>query len=130
MLPFLIEGTIRLLILSPHFTLDTFNSSTLAGTMGLLCLFINQNLLTHRVPLPELYEEDVVYRIATVFLTFAIFSFVLFAIIVALATVGERFSEVPKDLPNPFKWIMFSISPIPIIIAIFTQRDYNLKAAI
>jgi hypothetical protein len=62
MLPFIIEGIIRLSILDFSINLQTFSSTTLAASIGLLCIFINQNLLAHEIPLPDEYEQSRIFE--------------------------------------------------------------------
>jgi hypothetical protein len=129
MLPFLIEGIIRFIILDFSMNLQTFNSTTLAASIGLLCLFINQNLLAHNIPLPDDYEQSKIYGTATLFLTYAIISFILFAIIVLLEAIGEK-HNILKEARSIFESMVFIFFLLPIVTAIRTQRYFNLRAVI
>jgi len=131
MLPFLIEGIIRFIVLDFSMNLHTFNSSTLSASIGLLCLFINQNLLARSPPLLDSdgYEQDSIYGTATLFLTFAIISFVFFTIIVLLTAIVEKYPM--QTALHTFEWIVFLLLPIPIIyVAVRTQRNFKLRAVI
>ncbi|EDN68724.1 membrane protein [Beggiatoa sp. PS] len=129
MLPFLIEGIIRFIILDFSMNLYTFSSTTLSASIGLLCLFINQNLLAHNIPLPDEYEQSKIYGTATLFLTYAMISFILFAIIILLEAIGEKHNLL-KDARYIFEWIVFIFFLLPIVTAIKTQRSYKLRAVI
>jgi len=131
LIPFFVEGLIRFVILDRSFNLHTFSSTTLAASIGLLCLFLNQNLLAHNIPLPDEagYEQSQVYGIATWFLTFAIISFILFALIVLIVAIGEKY-DILQNERYIFEWMVFIFCFVPIFTAIQTQRSYKLRAVI
>ncbi|MDM8558394.1 hypothetical protein [Candidatus Parabeggiatoa sp. HSG14] len=131
MLPFLIEGIIRFIILDFSINLHTFSSTTLAASLGLLCLFINQNLLAHNIPLPDEneYEQNGIYGTATLFLAFALTSFILFTIIVLLIAIGEKYN-IPPNALSIFEGIVFVFCFFPVFAAVKTQRSYKLRAVI
>jgi len=130
LLPFLIEGFIRFILFDLSMTLHTFNSATLAASIGLLCLFINQNLLAHNIPLPDEEEQSRIYGTATLFLTFAVISFILFTIIVLLVAIGEKHGDLLQQAQYTFESIVFIFCLLPIATAIKTQRSFKLRAVI
>ena len=130
LMPFLIEGLIRFIILDRPFDLHTFSSTTLAASITLLCLFLNQHLLAHNIPLPDECEQSRLYGTATWFLTFAMISLILFAVIVTLTAINEEYNDLLKNKVYIFEYIVFIFWVVPIIIAIQTQRSYKLRAVI
>ncbi|MDM8564913.1 hypothetical protein QUF74_04605 [Candidatus Halobeggiatoa sp. HSG11] len=130
-MPFFVEGLIRFVILDRSFNLHTFSSTTLAASIALLCLFLNQNLLAHNIsPNKDEYEQSRLYGTATWFLTFAMISVILFAVIVTLIAINEEHNNIVKKAVYIFEYTVFIFCLFPIVIAILTQRSYKLKAVI
>lgn len=90
---------------------------------------INQNLLAHNIPLPDEYEQSKIYGTATLFLTYAMISFILFTIIVLLEAIGEK-HNILKNARYIFESLVFIFFLLPIVTAIRTQRYFNLRAVI
>ncbi|MDM8569265.1 hypothetical protein QUF50_07130 [Thiotrichales bacterium HSG1] len=83
----------------------------------------------NKKPLLGEYEETQIYGIATLFLIFALFSFVFFALIVLLIAIGEKY-YILKEALYTFEWIVFIFCTIPVVIAVKAQRSYKLRAVI
>jgi len=137
MLPFIIEGFVRLLILG--ISLDTFSCSTLAASIGLLCLFVNQNLLARSnpdFPNDAHDEQDNLKHVANLLLLFGLISFVLFVIVVFLtADIENGISEEAKYVRYVvglyFVKIMIVIWAILSIWEAYkTQKSFKLRALI
>ena len=94
LIPFLLEGTIRFIVKGYDISWDTFNCATLAMSIGLLCMFVNQCLLTKKIPLSDPEENENIHGTATLFLIFSIGGFVLFAIMgIAFFVIRSAFSK-------------------------------------
>jgi len=130
LLPFLVEGTIRFLMLERSFNLHTFSSTTLATSITLLCLFLNQHLLAHNISLPDEYERSQLHGSATWFLICALISVILFVVIVLLTAVNEKHNALYQTEMYICEYVVFTFCVIPIITAILTQRSYKLRAMI
>ena len=87
LLPFGLEGFIKLVATDFSLSLQTFSGSTLAMSLALLSLFVNQNLLTHTRALTSDEELQRVHGTANTFLLYAIVSIAMFAIIVLLSVL-------------------------------------------
>lgn len=129
MLPFLLEATIRFLATEYTFSFKTFNSSTLAISIGLLCVFVNQSLLTHQRALNDAEEQETIAGTATLFISFAITSFAFFGIIVLLHTLTEagRGGDLTA-VARAFERVVFVGWVIPFVVAIRAQRSFKLRA--
>ena len=123
MLPFFIEGFARLIVLDSSLEIVSF--STLAASMGLLCLFVNQNLLAHSIPLSDDDEQDKLIEVTAIFLALGITNFFLFACIVFLTANPD----IPKKL-YLVKSFIFICAFISIREAYRTQQSYKLRAQI
>ena len=137
MLPFIIEAFIRLLILGLSF--ETISCSTLATSTGLLCLFVNQNLLARSnpdLPSDDHYEQDNLMQVANLLLLFGVISFVLFVIFVFLtADIEKGISEDAKNARYvvglyvvKFMIVMWAI--LSIRQAYKTQKSFKLRTKI
>jgi len=127
MLPFIIEFILRLFILG--LSLDIFSSfSTLAASIGLLCLFINQNLLAHSIPLSDNDEQDELANVAIIFLILGIFNFFFFIILVGFTINPEP--DIPKVRFFIFYFVIFIGAFFAIRQAYMTQRRFKLRAVI
>jgi hypothetical protein len=135
LVPFLLEGLIRFGASGFDFArlrLDTFSASSLAMSIGLLCLFVNQSLLTTKRPLSDEEEREAIYGDATMFLVYAIFSFALFAVLTLLSALAVEASAAPR-IQKSLTWfsvLTFLASIFPIRFALAAQRSYKLKASL
>jgi len=131
MLPFLLEGAIRLVANSFVVKFDTFSSSSLSMSLGLLAIFINQSLINYEPPLAGDEERDSLRFAASVFLYIAMVSFCLFAILVLLRTIGEQSpSPVIQKLTHAFEVVVFLGWIIPIAAAVAAQRSFKLRTTL
>ncbi|MEK8022046.1 MAG: hypothetical protein VSS75_034650, partial [Candidatus Parabeggiatoa sp.] len=71
-----------------------------------------------------------IYGTATLFLTFAVISFILFTIIVLLVAIGEKHGDLLQQAQYTFESIVFIFCLLPIVTAIKTQRSFKLRAVI
>jgi hypothetical protein len=133
MLPVFIEGSIRCMV-SNRFALATYSSPTLSISLGLLSMFMNQNLLTHQVPLSDPEEEESLRGAATFFLILAIVGFALFAAMVLLHALIDVLSnellsqELVKRVIHAFELAALWGCIVTIIAAYLAQRSFKLKA--
>lgn len=126
LLPFLIEGGLRWLILGWRW--DTFSGATLSASMALICFFIYQSLIAHRYPIPNDQEEEQhVGWAATLFLVFAMVSTALFSSIVSLSAVVEAHHVAHTSL-SALQIVTFILCLIPIFVAYLTQKSFKLSA--
>jgi hypothetical protein len=132
MLPFLLEGFIRLVIFDYHLAYATFRSSTLSMSLGLLCLFVNQSLLTSERPLDDdITEQESIRGAAKFFLMLAILSFSFYALLVTLKALFERGSspDLLRIMHN-FESVVFVGWVFPVTFAIFAQRSFKLRTSL
>jgi len=129
MLPVILEGGIKWLVDS-KLSSATFSCATLAMSLGLLSMFMNQNLLTHKGLLPDPVEEDAARGTATLFLIFAVISFSVFVVLVLLRSLGEAGDAYPRlaKIVHAFQWVVFLGWIIPIVAAVKAQRSFKLRA--
>jgi hypothetical protein len=128
MLPVFIEGSIRCMV-SNRFALATYSSPTLSISLGLLSMFMNQNLLTHHVSLSDPEEEESLRGAATLFLILAVVGFALFAAMVLLhALIDVLNHELLKRVIHAFELAALWGCIVTIIAAYLAQRSFKLKA--
>lgn len=137
LVPFLIEGFIRAVMevfstnnLSLETIIETFSASTLAMSIGLLSLFVNQSLHNTMRPLTDEEELEQMRGTAILFLIYAIFSFSIFGILVLLSVEG--LSSIPKLETGlkVFQVAVFILAPLPVWFSVSAQKAYKLKASI
>ena len=127
MLPFIIEFILRLFILG--LSLDIFSSfSTLAASIGLLCLFINQNLLAHSIPLSDNNEQNELTDIAMIFLSLGVMNLFFFTGLVSFTIKPDP--DIPKIRFYIAYFVIFIGAILIIRQAYMTQRRFKLKAII
>jgi hypothetical protein len=129
LLPFFLEGIIRLTVEDFRLDFDTFSGSTLSISLGLLCLFVNQSLLTDERPLSDASERDSIRTAATFFSSFAVASFAFFAVLVLLHALLER-SPASADLKHvndTFEAVVFVGCVIPVVAAVVAQKSFKLR---
>jgi hypothetical protein len=129
LLPFFLEGLIRLAVGDFHLGFGTFSGSTLSISLGLLCLFVNQSLLTDERPLSDASEKESMRTAATFFSSVAIASFAFFAALVLLHALLERSpnSSDLKHVTDRFEAVVFVGCVIPVVAAVVAQRSFKLR---
>jgi Na+/proline symporter len=131
LLPCFFEGLIRLAVFEGEISLQTFRASTLAMSIGLLSMFVNQSLRSSQLQLSDDAELESLARTAAFFLMAAIVSFGLFALIALLnPLVHERGFKGLATILNVFQLTVFVGWLVPAITAIVTQRSFKLRASI
>ena len=129
--PFLVEGLIRLAVNDGLLSFDTFRAPTLAMSIGLISVFINQSLRSY---LPQLADETEIESIAgasALFLIMAIVFFVLFGILVLLnALVNDRGMKALITLFRVFQSATFIGWVVLVVTGIVAQRSFKLRAAV
>ena len=131
LLPVALEGGIRYLTLKSHLDLDTMNSATLAMSVGLVAIFVNQSIRADEGGVADEIEEDSRNGACTFFSALAIIFFALFAVIVLLqALVIDRGLDPLREVLTAFQWVAIMASMLPIVAAIAAQRTYKLRAAL
>ena len=78
LIPFLLEGIIRIIIFG-DIDWTTFRSSTLAMSVGILCLFVHQNLMSYKWIIRSNDESGHMIGLVHTFFCFAFFAMVVFA---------------------------------------------------
>ena len=131
LVPFFVEGLIRILVYDCSISWQFFNSATLAMSIGLLCLFVNQNLISHHRVILSQEESTVIVGIAHLFSAMAIISFVFFGVIVLLSALIEKAN--PQGV-NMIKLscdkVVFIGSIIPLTVSIIAQISFKLRTTI
>lgn len=150
LLPFFVEGFIRNIVYNKALSLPCLNSSTLIMSVGLLCLFVNQNLISN----DEIIHSDENVRdivvMARCFSKMAMCSFMLFGIIVFIhALLDTNSLEINNfidcntvnciGINNPlrlneikasFEKVIFVLSLCIVLFSIYVQKSFKLKATI
>ena len=131
LLPFFLEGIIRLVAEDFSMSFGTFSGSTLSISVGLLSLFVNQSLLTHERPLTDPAEEESIRTAATFFSSFAIVSFAFFAVLVLLHALTEHSpSAAITRVTHAFEVVVFVSWFVPIIAAVAAQKSFKLRTTL
>lgn len=131
LIPFLLEGFLRLAVNEGTLTLNTFRASTLAISMGLISLFVNQSLRTF---VPQLADETELESIAGACAAFTFLSITFFVLFGVLALVGALVSDrgitTLQTLLEVFQISTFIGCAMPIAAAVVAQRSFKLRASI
>ena len=129
--PFFIEGAIRFIVFDDSLSLNTFSSSTLAVSVGLLCLFVSQCLFSYKTILPNDEELESVIGAAHIFSIFAIVCFVVFGILVLLSALSQKGISIDvSNIKNTFDTLILIGGIIPIISSFYAQKSFKLRATI
>lgn len=129
--PFLIEGVIRIIVFDNSVNCSTFSSSTLAMSVGLLCLFVSQSLVTHRRIIPSQEETESMIGFAHLFSCLAIFYFVFFGVVVLLAALVDKYSTIGLlTIKSTFDVVILIGASVPIFISLFAQRSFKLRTSL
>ncbi len=122
LVPFLIDGLVRLVASGYALSLFTFSSATLTMSVSLLSIFVNQSILAKTPTLSNDQEVEDIVNAASKFMTYAIFGIAGFGIIVILIAL-EEFHQMPtKPIVARFSLPIYILSTIPIINAIRAQK--------
>jgi hypothetical protein len=131
LLPFTLEGFIRLAVAEGAMTLEIFRASTLAMSIGLLSIFVHQSLRSCLLQPSDETELESIAAAAAAFLAMAIAFFVLFGILALLnSLVHDRDVTILISLLRLFQAATFVGWLIPIVTAVAAQRSFKLKASI
>lgn len=128
MLPFILDGAIRLVTNNYSIDLHVFSPEKLAISIGLMSIFVHQSILTRPMILPNDQDELERNSCAQLFMIFAIISFGIFSLLVLLSALHDFRGFDTLDLLNNFSIIIYIIGIIPISSAIIAQRSFKLKA--
>jgi hypothetical protein len=134
LLPFFLEGSIRLMISKFNLYWDTFSASTLAMSYGLLLVFIEQSLVNQKTGAP-LMNEDKIAEIkfwSDILRSVVIFFYVpLFTLIVAFEYMATYHSiPIAKELTVYGDVLVFTSSAFVIPISLIVRSIFNLKTVV
>jgi len=131
LVPFIIEGSIRIVTFDKLLSWSTFSSSTLAMSAGLLCLFVSQSLLTHKRTIPSEEETERMVGTAHMFSGLAIICFVFFGVVVLLTALIEKTNPTGvASVKLAFDVVILIGASVPIILSVFTQRSFKLRTSL
>jgi hypothetical protein len=129
--PFVVEGLLRLAVNEGSLTLSTFRATTLAMSMGLLSVYVNQSLRTF---LPQLADEAELESIAGASAAFNLLSIIFFVLFGVLALLGalviDRGMTALQTLFRIFQATTFIVCVVPIATALVAQRSFKLRASV
>ena len=131
LVPFLMEGLIRLAVGHGSVSFDTFRASTLAMAIGLVSIFVNQSLRTSLHQLADQTEAESIAGASQGFLIMAIGFFALFGILVLLnALVNDLAMNNLVGVLRTFQSVAFISWVVPVTTAVAAQRSFKLRAAV
>lgn len=131
LVPFFIEGIIRIIVFDNSISWTTFSSPTLAMSSGLLCLFVSQSLVTHKRIIPSEEETERMVGTAHVFSSLAIVSFVFFGAVVLLSALIEKFNTSGvSEIKFGFDVFILIGASIPILFSLYAQKSFKLRTAL
>nr|VFK41801.1 MAG: hypothetical protein BECKTC1821E_GA0114239_101439 [Candidatus Kentron sp. TC] len=128
--PFLLEAIIRIGVFQ-DIDWTTFRSSTLAMSVGILCLFVNRSLNGHEEIIPSQEENGRMMTTIHVFSGMAVFCFVFFGVAVLSTALMERLG--PEDIApikRFFDVLILVGASIPVLLSLWAQRSFNLRAVL
>ena len=130
LLPYFINAFLRSALTGSVLSLEVWSGSNLAMSLGLLALFVSQNLANSRVVLLVGDKgEDVKVRMLS-FNVIALFSFVLFGALVATGVLVNGAAGIQAADPgDTLSIVVLLCSPLPVVLAYKTQQEFGLKAA-
>lgn len=128
--PFFIDGIIRLFTNRLTLELHTFSAPTLAMSIAILSIFVNQSVLTRQLPLANLDDCEDIYNTATKFSTYAIYGFAGFTSLVLLGALEDYKHLQIQDVKDIFTWAIYILSFLPIINAVRAQQSFKLRATL
>jgi uncharacterized protein with PQ loop repeat len=125
------EGLIRLVANDLSLSFDTFRAPTLAMSVGLVSVFVNQSLRTYLPQLADDTEAESIAGASALFLIMAIASFVLYGVLVLLNTlVHDRGMSPLIKVFHVFQTITFVGWIVPIVSGIVAQRSFKLRVSV
>jgi hypothetical protein len=131
LLPAILEGVIRFIALDHVLRLDTVNSATLAMSVALIAVFVNQSIRTDESRVSDEDEEASRNGTCTFFTATAIIFFALFGVLTLLGTlITDKGMPQLKPTLEAFQGVAFAISTVPIVAAIAAQRTFKLRASL
>lgn len=131
LVPFFIEGGIRFVVSGNIITWNTFSSATLAMSVGLLCMFVSQSLITHRPTLPSNDESERLIGAAHAFSSIAMICFVFFGILILLSALADATPPIDiKKIKSAFDTIVLVGAAFPILSTIFAQKSFKLSTSL
>nr|VFJ64713.1 MAG: hypothetical protein BECKFW1821B_GA0114236_109616 [Candidatus Kentron sp. FW] len=129
LVPFFLESIIRIGVLE-DIDWDTFNSSTLSISIGILCLFVNRSLIGHKKIIPT--EEETGRMIGYIHMFYSLtICFVAFFSIVVFSSallIEEPGSDNIARIKHNFDLIIMISAIGPVLLSLFVQRAFNLRA--
>lgn len=131
LLPAFLEGVLRFAIHGRTLRLDTLNAATLAMSVALIAVFVNQSIRTNESRVSDEYEEASRNGMCTFFNILAVVFFVLFSSLIVLgALVSELKVEEVKSIFEFLQILVLVSGAVPLIFAIHAQRTYKLRASL
>jgi len=135
LIPFIVGGTIRLIITSLQPSWNTFSASEMAICLALLSFFVNQSLVRTERILDNKDKQSDIETETMMYLVFGCVFLVLFTAITALSSIifdldlgiGAEKLVMPLHI---FEVLVFASAPFLVAFSIQTQRSYRLKASI
>ncbi len=127
LIPFFLDGLIRYISADYVFNLTTFSSATLAMSIALLCVFVNQSILTKKPIIPNELDNEDLLGAASQFMTYAFFGIAGFCILVLLKALNEFHGMKTQPICESFTYAIFVLSLLPILNAIRAQRSFKLR---
>lgn len=131
LLPVVLEAGIRLVTEEWRPDFDTLNAATLAMSVGIIAVFVNQSIRSDKPELPDAAEVDLRNAVCTLFIGFGIVFFVLFGLVVLLhALVVDRQMAQLEPLRHAFQLIVYAGWTVPVFSAVAAQRSFGLRASL
>lgn len=128
LVPFLLEGIIRLGIRGFKVNLDTFSAPTLAMTVALLCIFVRESLNTTTRPLSDAEVKREINGVAVDFLIYTICGIAFFAVLVTLSELENLKIQQIKTAVIVFKIATLILAVAAVWYAIKVQKSFKLRA--
>ncbi len=134
LLAFFLEGLIRFISCRFKLYWNTFGGSTLAMSLGLLFLFIDQSLLNQRFP--SLMGKDPawgeqIWMWSHLLRGLAIIFFALFAVIAILdSQIAFYDIRVAQEQIQLFDMVIFGSFPIVVLFSLLFRSAFKLKAVL
>ncbi len=127
LVPFIVTGTIRLIISGCAFSLDTFNASTMVISVCYLSFLVYRSIRGSQPVIPSEDEDEERKGHTALFATYAVIGLILFGILIFIAAEKE-FELIEHHYTGTFKILVFVLSWIPVAHACRVQHTFKLKA--
>nr|VFJ60364.1 MAG: hypothetical protein BECKFW1821A_GA0114235_110115 [Candidatus Kentron sp. FW] len=130
LVPFFLEAIIRIGVFHT-IGLSVFRSSTLAMSIGILCILVNQGFVRREQIIKSPEEKEEIVWVAHVFFGLAIFCFVFFGVVVLLQALIEKgnISGI-EPIKYTFDTIILVGAFIPVRLSFWAQKSFNLRAVL